>query len=112
MQKKTKVVALCHSFPNVLELCSKVHFSLRYKQKHSHNRRVFFLFCVFLHNIDTSSHDFNRFVKLREGSTTISKKVKHRVAVYIPWEFLPKREIGSKESEHNVTSIDVVIACD
>ena len=97
---------------NVLELCAEVHFSWRYKLNKSHNRQVFFLFCVFLHNKDTRSHDFNRFVKLREGSTTLSKKVKHRVAVYIPWEFLPKREIGSNWREHDVTYIYVVTACD
>ena len=47
----TKYVALYHSFPNVLELCFKDHFSLRYKVKHVQfckKRPIFSVFCVFL----------------------------------------------------------------
>ena len=41
----------------------------------------FFVFCIFLHENKTKSHDFNRFRKVRERATTI-----------VPWENCPKKE--------------------
>ena len=41
----------------------------------------FFVFCIFLHENNTKSYDFNRFRKVRERATTI-----------VLWEICPKKE--------------------
>ena len=41
----------------------------------------FFVFCIFLHENKTKSHDFNRF-----------RKVKERATIIVSWEILPKKE--------------------
>ena len=52
--KKTKIVALHCSFPNLFELCSEVLPLWRYEVKDFEKHRVFFfVFCIFLHENNT-----------------------------------------------------------
>ena len=81
MVKKTKVVALHCSFQNLFESCSKVLLLWRYEVEHFEKHCVFFVFCNFLHENNTKSHDFNTFGNLWEGATTI-----------VTWEKSPKKE--------------------
>ena len=50
-----------------------------------------FIYCIFLHENKTKSHDFNGFRKVRERATAI-----------VPWENCPK-----KESVHPKREIDI-----
>ena len=65
----------------------------RYEVKDFEKRRVFFVFCIFLHEKNTKQHDFNIFRKLRTGATTI-----------VSWEISPKKEGACARREiHTVT---------
>ena len=80
--QKMKVVALYCSFPNLVELCSKVLLLLRYDVKDFEKCRIFFLFfCIFLHENKTKQDNFTTFRKLKERATII-----------VLWEKWPKKE--------------------
>ena len=79
--QKTKVVALHCSFQNLFELCSEVLPLWRYDVKDFEKRRIFFCFCIFLHENKTKQHDFTTFGKLKERATII-----------VSWEKWPKKE--------------------
>ena len=79
-----KVVALYCSFPNLVELYSKVLLLLRYDVKDFEKHRIFFFcffFCIFLHENKTKQHSFTTFRKLKERATII-----------VSWEKWPKKE--------------------
>jgi len=80
---KAKFVALHCSFQNQLELCSKVLLLWRYEIKDFQKCCVFvFVFCIFLNENNTKSHDFTTFQKLKEGATIV-----------VPWEIYQKRKL-------------------
>jgi len=91
---KTKVVALHCSFQNQLELCSKVLPLWRYEVKDFQKGCVFFVFCIFLDENNTKSHDFTTFGKLTEGATIV-----------VPWEIYQKRKLHTLKEKLALTSV-------
>jgi len=54
----------------------------RYNIKDFQKHCVFFVFCIFLDENNTKSHDFTTFPKLKEGGTIV-----------VPWEIYQKRKV-------------------
>ena len=70
----------------------------RYDVKDFEKHRIFFfVFCIFLHENKTKSHDFNRFRKVKERATTI-----------VPWENCPKKESAYPKSEIDIDRLQNV----
>ena len=57
----------------------------------------FFVFCFFLHENKTKSHNFNRFRKVRERATTI-----------VLWENCPKKESAYPKREIDIDRLQIV----
>ena len=49
---------------------------------------------------------------LSKGATTFVNGAKQVAVFVVPWEFLPKKEIGSSFIEHAVRFLNVVTKCD
>ena len=59
----------------------------------------FFVFCIFLNENKTKSHDFNTF-----------RKVKERATIVVLWENLPKKESAYPKREmdtHRLQKLDI-----
>ena len=52
------------------------------------------------------------YVKLSKGATTFVNGAKQVAVFVVPWEFLPKKEIGGSFIEHAVRFLNVVTKCD
>ena len=75
MVRKTNIVALHCSFLNLVKLCSEVllwRYEVKEFEKCCDFFFVFFLFCIFSHENETKSHDFNSFRKLKGATIVVS----------------------------------------